>query len=151
MQKLEAALADKQKVEAVAQSAVDVKKEGLKAENKKKKELTKNIQDVGFFILNPNEVFRLNRIKQFWRMLLFEENKLNISFELQNKKALVSKEKDMSKLGQELEKLQAQSTTDQANHDSAQKHYQAVSAGLSSNTDGEAASLNDQLMSKYTH
>lgn len=63
MQKLEAALADKQKVEAVAQSAVDVKKEGLKAENKKKKELTKNIQDVGFLILNPNEVFRLNRIK----------------------------------------------------------------------------------------
>lgn len=57
----------------------------------------------------------------------------------------------MSKLGQELEKLQAQSTTDQANHDSAQKHYQAVSAGLSSNTDGEAASLNDQLMSKSTH
>lgn len=54
----------------------------------------------------------------------------------------------MSKLGQELEKLQAQSTTDQANHDAAQKHYQAVSAGLSSNTDGEAASLNDQLMSK---
>lgn len=64
---------------------------------------------------------------------------------------MVSKEKDMSKLGQELEKLQAQSTTDQANHDSAQKHYQAVSAGLSSNTDGEAASLNDQLMSKSTH
>lgn len=64
---------------------------------------------------------------------------------------MVSKEKDMSKLGQELEKLQAQSTTDQANHDSAQKHYQAVSAGLSSNSDGEAASLNDQLMSKYTH
>lgn len=63
MQKLEAALADKQKVEAVAQSAVDVKKEGLKVENKKKKELTKNIQDVGFLILNPNEVFRLNRIK----------------------------------------------------------------------------------------
>ena len=48
MQVLETALADKQKVEAVAQSAVDVKKEGLKAENKKKKELTKNIQDVGF-------------------------------------------------------------------------------------------------------
>lgn len=48
MQALETALADKQKVEAVAQSAVDVKKEGLKAENKKKKELTKNIQDVGF-------------------------------------------------------------------------------------------------------
>lgn len=64
---------------------------------------------------------------------------------------MVSKEKDMSKLGQELEKLQAQSTTDQANHDLAQKHYQAVSAGLSSNTDGEAASLNDQLMSKSTH
>lgn len=64
---------------------------------------------------------------------------------------MVSKEKDMSKLGQELEKLQAQSTTDQANHDSAQKHYQAVSAGLSSNSDGEAASLNDQLMSKSTH
>lgn len=59
-----------------------------------------------------------------------------------------SKEKDMGKLGQELEKLQSQSTADQENHDAAQKHYQAVSAGLSSNTDGEAASLNDQLMSK---
>jgi hypothetical protein len=46
MQKLEAALAYKQKVEAVSQSAVDVKKEGLAAENKKRKELNKNIQDV---------------------------------------------------------------------------------------------------------
>lgn len=71
MQKLEAALADKQKVEAVAQSAVDVKKEGLKAENKKKKELTKNIQDVGFLILNHKDVFKWNRIREFWRMLLF--------------------------------------------------------------------------------
>lgn len=65
MQKLEAALADKQKVEAVAQSAVDVKKEGLKAENKKKKELTKNIQDVGFLILNHKDVFKWNRIREF--------------------------------------------------------------------------------------
>lgn len=43
MQKLEVVFVDKQKVEVVVQSVVDVKKEGLKAENKKKKEFIKNI------------------------------------------------------------------------------------------------------------
>lgn len=43
MQKLEVVLVDKQKVEVVVQSVVDVKKEGLKVENKKKKEFIKNI------------------------------------------------------------------------------------------------------------
>ena len=46
MKNLEASLSDKKKLEALAQSAVDNKKEGLKAENKRKKELTKNLTDV---------------------------------------------------------------------------------------------------------
>lgn len=33
-------------------------------------------------------------------------------------------------------------------YEAAKKHFQAVSAGLSSNDDGEAATLNDQLISK---
>ena len=46
MQRLEARLTETKKSEALAQSAVDNKKEGLKAENKRKKELTKNLNDV---------------------------------------------------------------------------------------------------------
>lgn len=84
-------------------------------------------------------------------MLLFEENKLNIFFELQNKKVLVSKEKDMSKLGQEFEKFQVQSIIDQVNYDSVQKYYQAVSVGLFSNIDGEVVFFNDQFMSKFIY
>ena len=34
-------------------------------------------------------------------------------------------------------------------YEAAKKHYQAVSAGLSSNDDGEAATLQDQLISEF--
>lgn len=46
LQKLESNLSEKQKVEALAQSAVDNKKEGLKAEQKKKKDLIKQSDNV---------------------------------------------------------------------------------------------------------
>ncbi|XP_060555176.1 LOW QUALITY PROTEIN: structural maintenance of chromosomes protein 2-like [Ruditapes philippinarum] len=45
MKKLEDTLSENKKLEALAQSAVDDKKDGLKAENKRKKELTKNSND----------------------------------------------------------------------------------------------------------
>ena len=48
MKNLETALSENKKLEALAQSAVDNKKEGLKAENKRKKELNKNLNDVSF-------------------------------------------------------------------------------------------------------
>ena len=51
MQKLEATLTEKQKAEAMSQSAVDNKKEGLKAEVKKRKELTKHCEDVSAYCL----------------------------------------------------------------------------------------------------
>jgi len=46
LQKLESKLSEIQKVEALAQSAVDNKKEGLKAEQKKKKDLIKQSDNV---------------------------------------------------------------------------------------------------------
>jgi len=55
----------------------------------------------------------------------------------------------MKKLGDQLAELEAQSTTDAEAHVAAQKHYQAVTAGLSSNDDGQAATLNDQLISTF--
>ncbi|XP_033737632.1 structural maintenance of chromosomes protein 2-like isoform X2 [Pecten maximus] len=45
MQKLEENLNEQKKAEALAQSAIDNKKEGLKAEQKKRKELTKHSED----------------------------------------------------------------------------------------------------------
>ena len=48
MKNLETALSENKKLEALAQSAVDNKKEGLKAENKRKKELNKNLNDVSY-------------------------------------------------------------------------------------------------------
>jgi len=46
MQEFDAKVNEHQKAEALAQSAVDNKKEGLKAEQKKKKELSKHNEDV---------------------------------------------------------------------------------------------------------
>ncbi|XP_067679791.1 structural maintenance of chromosomes protein 2-like [Haliotis asinina] len=63
-----------------------------------------------------------------------------------NKKALAARDKDLDKLNKDLDKLKEQSEMDQEAHVAAQKHFHAVSAGLSSNTDGEDATLNDQLM-----
>ena len=67
---------------------------------------------------------------------------------LQDKKTLQSKEKEISQVAKDLEKLQHQSNEDQEAYTAAQNRFQAVSAGLSSNTDGEDATLNDQLLSK---
>ncbi|XP_071166504.1 structural maintenance of chromosomes protein 2-like [Mytilus edulis] len=108
LQKLEHNLSEKQKVEALAQSAVDNKKEGLKAEQKKRKDLVKQSDN--------------------------------------DKKTLQSKQKEIDKVAKDLEKLQAQSNEDQEAYTAAQNRFQAVSAGLSSNTDGEDATLNDQLL-----
>lgn len=48
MEKLEEKLASRQKMDALAQSSVDNKKESIKAEQKKKKELNKNCDDVSW-------------------------------------------------------------------------------------------------------
>lgn len=50
MQQLEESLKEKQKLEALAQSAIDNKKEGFKTEQKKKKDLTKQCGDVSKYI-----------------------------------------------------------------------------------------------------
>lgn len=60
MKKLEDKLSENKKQEALAQSAVENKKEGLKAENKRKKELTKNSTDVRIFV--PVEFFSSVRV-----------------------------------------------------------------------------------------
>eukprot|EP00794_Sanderia_malayensis_P008232 gene8232-9114_t len=83
-------------------------KENLKGEQKKKKELEKNISD--------------------------DEVQLN------------AKQKEIGKLEDNLKKLEEQSTVDTNAVDAAQQHFHAVSAGLSSNKDGEDKTLTDQLM-----
>ena len=52
----------------------------------------------------------------------------------------------MQKIEAVAKKLQDQCIADQEEHSTAQKHFHAVTAGLSSNKDGEDASLNEQLM-----
>ena len=66
----------------------------------------------------------------------------------QDKATLTAKKVDHGKKDVALRKLQEASDTDKEAHAAAQKHYHAVSAGLSSNKDGEDASLNEQLMGK---
>ena len=56
------------------------------------------------------------------------------------------KVKELSKVEGVLEKLNEKFTAEGEAHAEAQKHFHAVSAGLSKNVDGEDASLNDQLM-----
>lgn len=54
---LEGTLVDAQRVDAKAQSALDLKKQNLKDETKKRKELVKSMEEVtnlpGFLRLNP--------------------------------------------------------------------------------------------------
>lgn len=65
---------------------------------------------------------------------------------LKDSKALVSKEKEVKKIEKELNALQEASEKDADALAVAQQHFNAVSAGLSSNDDGEEATLAGQMM-----
>ncbi|XP_061883329.1 structural maintenance of chromosomes protein 2-like [Entelurus aequoreus] len=108
LKSLEEALADLQRVDAKAQSALDVKKQNLTDETKKREELVKTMQE--------------------------------------DKKMLVVKEKEVSKLTEKLQALKEEGQKDGADLEAAEQHFKAVSAGLSSNEDGEEATLASQMM-----
>ncbi|XP_046901687.1 structural maintenance of chromosomes protein 2 [Hypomesus transpacificus] len=105
---LEEALSEVQRVDAKAQSALDLKKQNLKDETKKRTELVKNMEE--------------------------------------DKKMLLTKEAEVSKVAEKLSSLQEEGQKDSAALEAAQQHFKAVSAGLSTNEDGEAATLDGQLM-----
>uniref|UniRef100_A0A6Q2YFL4 Structural maintenance of chromosomes protein n=1 Tax=Esox lucius TaxID=8010 RepID=A0A6Q2YFL4_ESOLU len=105
---LEEALSEVQRVDAKAQSALDLKKQNLKDETKKRKELVKSMEE--------------------------------------DKKMLVVKEAEVSKVAEKLCVLQDEGRQDNADLEAAQCHFKAVSAGLSTNEDGEEATLAGQMM-----
>ncbi|XP_061627398.1 structural maintenance of chromosomes protein 2 [Phyllopteryx taeniolatus] len=108
LKSLEERLADVQRVDAKAQSALDSKKQNLKDESKKREELVKSMRE--------------------------------------DKKMLVVKEKEVSKLTEQLQALKEEGHKDGAALEVAEQHFKAVSAGLSSNEDGEEATLAGQMM-----
>ena len=59
---------------------------------------------------------------------------------------LLTKEAEVSKVAEKLSSLQEEGQKDSAALEAAQQHFKAVSAGLSTNEDGEAATLDGQLM-----
>lgn len=65
---------------------------------------------------------------------------------LKDSKALASKEKEIQKIEKELNALREESEKDADALAAAQQHFNAVSAGLSSNADGEDATLAEQMM-----
>ncbi|XP_036789980.1 structural maintenance of chromosomes protein 2-like isoform X1 [Oncorhynchus mykiss] len=105
---LEETLSEVQRVHAKAQSAVDMKKQNLAEETKKRKELVKSMAE--------------------------------------DKKILVGKEAEVSKVAEKLSALQEEGQKDSAALEAAQCHFKAVSAGLSTNEDGEEATLAGQMM-----
>uniref|UniRef100_A0A3Q3BJP5 Structural maintenance of chromosomes protein n=1 Tax=Kryptolebias marmoratus TaxID=37003 RepID=A0A3Q3BJP5_KRYMA len=108
LKSLEDTLAEVQRVDAKAQSALDLKKQNLKDETKKRKELVKTMEE--------------------------------------DKKMLVVKEKEVSKLAEQLQAVQEEGQKDSAAFEAAEQHFKAVSAGLSTNEDGEEATLAGQMM-----
>ncbi|NXD13174.1 SMC2 protein, partial [Nothocercus nigrocapillus] len=108
LRSLEHALSEIQRVDTRAQSALDLKKQNLKSEENKHKELLKSMEE--------------------------------------DSKALLSKEKEVKKMQEGLSALQEASKKDANALAAAQKHFNAVSAGLSSNDDGEEATLAEQMM-----
>lgn len=59
---------------------------------------------------------------------------------------LVVKEKEVAKLMEQLQAVQDEGQKDSAALDAAEQHFKAVSAGLSTNEDGEEATLAGQMM-----
>ncbi|XP_030049611.1 structural maintenance of chromosomes protein 2 [Microcaecilia unicolor] len=105
---LENALAEVQRVDTKAQSTLDLKKQNLKGEEKKRKELVKSMEE--------------------------------------DSKALAAKEKEVKKITDGFSSLQEAGQKDTDDLAAAQQHFNAVSAGLSSNEDGEEATLAGQMM-----
>jgi structural maintenance of chromosome 2 len=66
----------------------------------------------------------------------------------QDQQQLKSKDKELQKLNDFLRKLEEKSKKDTDAVQAAQDHFHAVSAGLSSNDDGEEKTLADQIMSE---
>ncbi|NWH75213.1 SMC2 protein, partial [Piaya cayana] len=77
-----------------------------------------------------------------------EENKYKelVKSMQEDSKALVSKEKEIQKIQKELSALQEVSGKDADALAAAQQHFNAVSAGLSSNDSGKEATLSEQMM-----
>ncbi|KAM4878827.1 structural maintenance of chromosomes protein 2 [Sylvia borin] len=77
-----------------------------------------------------------------------EEVKYNelVTHMQKDSKALMSKEKEVKNLEKELNVLLEESEKDADALVAAQQHFNAVSAGLSSNKDGEEATLSEQMM-----
>ncbi|NWT61605.1 SMC2 protein, partial [Erythrocercus mccallii] len=77
-----------------------------------------------------------------------EEVKYNdlVTHMQKDSKALLSKEKEVKNLEEELNVLLEESEKDANALAAAQQHFNAVSAGLSSNKDGEEATLSGQMM-----
>lgn len=59
---------------------------------------------------------------------------------------LVVKEKEVAKLMEQLQAVQDEGQKDSAALEAAEQHFKAVSAGLSTNEDGEEATLAGQMM-----
>lgn len=59
---------------------------------------------------------------------------------------LVVKEKEVSKLAEQLRAIQEEGQKDSAALEAAEQHFRAVSAGLSSNEDGKEDTLAGQMM-----
>ncbi|KAG7238364.1 hypothetical protein INR49_030961 [Caranx melampygus] len=108
LKSLEENLAEVQRVDTKAQSALDLKKQNLKDEMKKRKELEKSMTE--------------------------------------DKKMLTVKEKEVSKVTEQLQTLQEEGQKDSAALEAAEQHFKAVSTGLSTNEDGEEATLAGQMM-----
>ncbi|KAF4071583.1 hypothetical protein AMELA_G00275090 [Ameiurus melas] len=105
---LEETLAEAQRMDTKAQSTLDLKKQNLNDETKKKKELVKNMEE--------------------------------------DKKVLSAKEGEVAKATERLRAVQEEGQKDAEELEAAQQHFKAVSAGLSANEDGEAATLAGQMM-----
>lgn len=87
-------------------------------------------------------VFVYKKVDVFPKMF---SNLQNSSF-LKDSKTLAAKEKEVKKIADGLHALQEASNKDAEALAAAQQHFNAVSAGLSSNEDGAEATLAGQMM-----
>lgn len=75
--------------------------------------------------------------------------KLYFQNKIDDSAALVSKEQELAKVQNLFQKLKDADIADNEAFQASQKKFEAVSAGMEVNEDGEAATLQEQLMSQY--
>lgn len=144
-------MSEKEKADVKLSAALKNLKETIKAEEKKKKQLEKSLADVSIVALRWWEFSKGETFSPFEceRQTQVFFSSFSYIFSFQDIKAIENKQKEGEKLQGTFDTMRAKDKADQDALAAAEKRLQAISSGMYSAGDGEDATLQEQLISKF--